>query len=138
MFEFEVAKVHYRGRRLDAFEQLAIATKFGVVLSRMAMLKKEGKRKELSAFTRAITLLTGELNNDDREYVFNRAMSSVQRRQQDGQSYAPVMVNGIVAYNDIDLPQMIEILWYVLEGNKLIDFFDLPPSTSEGGEDQTS
>jgi hypothetical protein len=50
-----------------------------------------------------------------------------------GASWAPVSRgNRTLMFDDLDLREMLEIVWHVLKLNRLIDFFSVSPSTSKG------
>jgi hypothetical protein len=57
-----------------------------------------------------------------------------QRQEKTGWSRVREPLSGGLMFEDIQMPQMVEIVWHVLRINGLIDFFAVSPSSSETTE----
>jgi hypothetical protein len=109
----------YLIKRLNTFEQFEIARKLSPVLAMLAM--QTDKNKLAEHFPQAYCALTAGLDPADIERI-NRLVFGAVLREQQGH-FVPVYVSGMLAFNDIDMQGMLELIWAVLDAHRLPDFF---------------
>ena len=138
--EFTIDGHKYQSVKLGAFDQFTVANTLGGVL---ALMFDPGNRKdkrkppeELDSgdFARAFTLLSAGLPKDQMDLVFQICLSKVSRNVGGDQGWAAVMTEqaGVLAFQDIQLSQLLEIIWQVLKQHRIPDFFAAPLSKSRG------
>jgi hypothetical protein len=113
---------------LDVFQEFALASKLSRILSMMSLQKD---RSVLEAkFPAAFAALAGELQmtKEDRDEMFMLCLSGVRRSE--GGVMSPVIVNGRLMYQDMNMSVVLRIIWEIIVAHKLIDFFDVDPSKS--------
>lgn len=129
---FEVAGETYQSQRMSAFDQHAVSSKLGGVLLLMFdNMKKKRTMSDLD-FARAFTVLSGDLRKDSMDEVFYLCLRGVTRKVEGDQGWASVLTEaqGIMAFSDIDMPEMLSIIWHVLKQHRIPDFFSEPLSKS--------
>jgi hypothetical protein len=141
----------YSVGRISTFDQLHVASLWREALMGLALAKKNRPptmTDEAFAETKLI-VLTGSLGRVDwraREDVARLLMSVVKRKGAGGKTgtgwFSVMTPEGVPAYADIQLPQLVQIQYAVLDKNGLLDFFSVGPSasggpteTEEGGRD---
>ena len=124
MSEVSVGRHKYRIEPLSVFDQFDIARRVAPVLSLMTTQKDREKLKE--GFARAFVTLSSGLSREDGQTILAICLGKVSRRDTVG--FAPVQSAGQIMYSDIDMQQMLELVWHVLAQSKVIDFFDVPVS----------
>jgi hypothetical protein len=133
--EFEVDGNHYRATRLSVFDQQTIASKLGGVLLLMgdgAADEKAKKTPTAQHFVRAFCALSADMRKSDSDLVMGLCLSKVTRKQSGDLGWAPIRIDGgLVAFEDINLNEMLLIVWHVLKQHRIPDFFSEPPSTSK-------
>lgn len=67
----------------------------------------------------------GRMSDADSNYVLMGCMSCVQREAPGGRTWTPIVLNDQLMYVDIRLPEMLQIVCYVLRDN-LTSFFGEP------------
>lgn len=123
----------------SVFTSYEIARELGPVLAGLSAMKradKEGKQSP-AHYARAFCALSIDVSNVDVERATDLCLSSVRREQAgaSGTVWVPIMATGArrMMFSDIDLPAMTELIWHVLEVNRLPDFFSaLPLASGEG------
>jgi len=140
--EFSVDGQTYRAGRISTFDQLNVASQWREALMGLAMAKKNrpaGMADEAYRETVAI-VLTGALarvETRQREEVTQLLASVVRRKGQGGKTgagwFQVVAPGGAMAFDDLRFPQLVSILYEVLDHNGLLDFFSVGPSASEEG-----
>lgn len=133
----------YQVGRLGAIPQFhvmrrlsGVATALGEVIGVImrsggvkALLEGKGPDplESLQPMLRAI----GSMSDADSEFVIYTCLSVVSRQVPGGTGWAPITTNGQLMYHDIELPQMMQLVWRVLEAN-LTSFFSALPSGLPG------
>lgn len=127
---FKVGAHTYRAGRLPVLDQNHVARRYGSVLIFLGTLQRDQPR-EPSEYARAMVATSGNLSNEDVDFAIGACLSVVQRQQAGGAAWAPVRApSGQLMFDDIELVELMEIIWHVLRENKLIDFFFVAPSGS--------
>lgn len=126
--EVLVSGQQYLVRRLSTFDQFEIARKLSPVLSMMAL--QTDRAKLAQGFPQAFCALTAGLAKEDVEELYRLILGAVLRSQQ-GQ-WVPVYVSGQLAFVDIGMADMLNLVWAVLEAHRLVDFFAGGLSVMEG------
>ncbi len=134
--EFKVDGHTYRARRISAFDQMHVASEWRDVLMGLSLAKKNRDAKVTDEQFREATniIVTGGLGRvaaQSREGITRLALGVVKRQERGG--WADVATaDGTVMFDDIRLPQIVSILYAVLDHNGLVDFFFAGPSASPG------
>lgn len=128
--EFEVGGHRYRAEPLDVFQQFNLARRLAPIATVLTAQKDREKLKK--GFARAFTALSAGLSDEDSRAILSACLGKVYRNVNG--NFAPICPNGIVMLQDFDMGHMLEMVWEVLTRNRLVDFFDVPLSTSNVGE----
>lgn len=144
--EFEIKGVNYRASKLSVFDQLKVSRKLLPVLA--GLLSEFGSLKEMmpkKAFTTGgeaseldmkalapifekvlpkIAEKMAGLSEEDTNAIIFPCLSVVAR--QNGKVWAPVMVQGALMFDDIDLMSMLQIVGRVV-GDSLGNFLPAAP-----------
>lgn len=130
--QFQVSGRNYRCGRLNAFDQNHVARKLNSILLWVAEMKKDAVKAVLpSGYAQAMCVISGSIPREDIDLAYGLCLSVVGRENDGGASWAPIQSGGgQMMFQDINLPEMMEIIWHVLEHNRLVDFFAAPSSTS--------
>lgn len=113
---------------MSVFEVFEIARVLAPVLTFLALQTDRDKLR--AGFPQAFCGLVQDYDKPQLDRVFATCLPHVSR--QDGDGYAPVYVNGQLAYGDIDISTMLLLICEVVIQNKLLDFYAAPPSRSTG------
>ena len=115
----EVGGNSYRIGRLDARKQFHVARRLAPILPALGGMKT-GKDMMMSIAPVAEAL--SKMSEEDTDYVLDTCLAVCQRIQGNGQG-APLMARGGgLMFQDIDMPQMIQLTIQVLREN-LAGFF---------------
>lgn len=128
--EFQAGNHTYRVKTIDLFTQLHIVRRvlpilpsFMKAVGGMAIVGKDfGKMLDhadalfLPFFTEFSAIPDADVN-----YIITNCLSACDRKINDT-TYSPVMTQGQFMFNDMDLKEMVMIVWSVIKG-KLADFF---------------
>jgi hypothetical protein len=123
---------------MSVFDQQTVASKLGGVLLLMGDgIEHDGeKRKEpptAQSFVRAFCALSADMRKQDSDLVMGLCLAGVTRKQAGDLGWAKVMIQpGLLAFEDINLNEMLLIVWHVLKQHRIPDFFSEPRSTSKG------
>lgn len=121
----EVGGNTYRIAKLPVRQQLSVARRLSEVLTLLAL--RDGGDPDMPYFGPAFCGLTAHIPQADIDAVLDICLRAVTRKQ--GAQFAPVMAgNGAMMFADIELPDMLQLLWRVIHHNRLPDFFAMPPS----------
>jgi len=137
--EFVVDGHRYRAGRLDAFQQLDVASQWRDALLGLAFAKKN-RQSEISdeSYRDAVFVITtgalGHVTKQSRDEITRLGLSVVQRQQKEaGRGWSPVLApGGGMMFQDMELPQIVQILYEVFDHNRIVDFFSGGPSDSQG------
>lgn len=130
--EFEIKGVNYRASKLSVFDQLKVSRKLLPVLAGMlgdfqgikAAAQGGDVNKAIeSALPKIADSLAG-LSEEDTNAIIFPCLSVVAR--QNGKVWAPVMVQGALMFDDIDLMSMLQIVGRVV-GDSLGNFLPAAP-----------
>lgn len=146
MAEFQVGDKTYRSGKLSAMTQFHMVRRLAPLLGGIgaAAAAVRGQIPAAPADPAASPLpsetflqadiiamvadAVGKMSDQDTEYVINTCLSVCQR-QQEGNVWAPVTRSGRMMFEDIDMAQMLQITWRVLQEN-LSSFFNAPQLSS--------
>lgn len=119
--EIEIDGKQYKTGTLDAFKQSHIVRRLAPVIGAMAPAMQAFKVDPMQAF-KLIAEALAKLSDEDVEYVQKSCLSVVHRKQGEGQWAKVYVPGGIIAFDDIKLLEMNELVFAVLRDN-LSDFF---------------
>lgn len=84
-------------------------------------------------YAKMLVMLTGEMPRAEIDDIIFTCLKRVM--WQSGPSWAPlVSANGSLMDESLGVVQVMEIVWRMLDGHALPDFFAAPPSVSAGPE----
>jgi len=127
--EFPLGGHVYRAEALSVFDQFDVARRLAPIVTLLTMQKDRTVLQK--GFARAFVSMSSGLSREDGQAILVMCLGQVSRREQSGQ-FAPVCVKGQMMFQDIKLEQSLELLWHALLASNIIDFFDVPLSTSKG------
>lgn len=130
--EFEIKGVNYRASKLSVFDQLKVSRKLLPVLAGMlgdfqgikAAAQGGDVYKALETALPKIANSLAEMSEEDTNAIISPCLSVVAR--QNGKVWAPVMVQGALMFDDIDLMSMLQIVGRVV-GDSLGNFLPAAP-----------
>ena len=130
--EFEIKGVNYRASKLSVFDQLKVSRKLLPVLAGMlgdfqgikAAAQGGDVNKALETALPKIADSLAEMSEEDTNAIIFPCLSVVAR--QNGKVWAPVMVQGELMFDDIDLMSVLQIVGRVV-GDSLGNFLPAAP-----------
>jgi len=130
--EFEIKGVNYRASKLSVFDQLKVSRKLLPVLAGMlgdfqgikAAAQGGDVNKAIESALPKIADSLAEMSEEDTNAIIFPCLSVVAR--QNGKVWAPVMVQGSLMFDDIDLMSMLQIVGRVV-GDSLGNFLPAAP-----------
>ncbi|MBD8181682.1 hypothetical protein IFU25_08195 [Pantoea agglomerans] len=130
--EFEIKGVNYRASKLSVFDQLKVSRKLLPVLAGMlgdfqgikAAAQGGDVYKALETALPKIADSLAEMSEADTNAIIFPCLSVVAR--QNGKVWAPVMVQGSLMFDDLDLMSMLQIVGRVV-GDSLGNFLPAAP-----------
>ncbi|WP_033782113.1 phage tail assembly chaperone [Pantoea sp. 9140] len=130
--EFEIKGVNYRASKLSVFDQLKVSRKLLPVLAGMlgdfqgikAAAQGGDVNKAIESALPKIADSLAEMSEEDTNAIIFPCLSVVAR--QNGKVWAPVMVQGALMFDDIDLMSMLQIVGRVV-GDSLGNFLPAAP-----------
>lgn len=139
MIEFEVGGKKYQAGRLSVFDQMAVAKRLMPAIKNLvtpefinatrSKLESEngGEAKiGVSAIVPAIADAIYSLKDEDAERIVRTSLKVVSR-QNSGGAFSPLLASsGDLLFDDVSLPNMLQIAWKVIESH-LGDFFFIAP-----------
>ena len=111
--------------RMAVMDKFHVARRLGPVLS--GLMKSAAPGAAPGDMMAGIAAAVAAIPQDDADFVINHCLA-VTKYVQDGRPF-PVMRNDMMMYDFIDLPDMMQIVFAVLQEN-LGAFFPVGPSTS--------
>jgi hypothetical protein len=126
--EFSLGSNTYRIVRISAMAAFDIARTLGPVLEWMGKLLADKPDATREAVVRAFCGSMGMLARKDAMDAVYGCLAAVTRRQPSG--WAGVCNGGNLVFDDITMPEMLELAWSVLEANGILSFFGGAPSVS--------
>lgn len=142
--EVEVGGAKYRINRLDAMKQMHVVRRLAPMFKAIAeaMQSLGGvsvKFDELIDSPQAVEALNpladalAQMRDEDADYIVGTCLDACLRQAAPNvDTWTPVRVNKNLAYQDIELPQMLTLTWHVLTEN-LARFFPSRPSPDTVG-----
>ncbi|WP_432372827.1 phage tail assembly chaperone [Pantoea allii] len=130
--EFEIKGVNYRASKLSVFDQLKVSRKLLPVLAGMlgdfqgikAAAQGGDVNKAIESALPKIADSLAEMSEEDTNAIIFPCLSVVAR--QNGKAWAPLMVQGALMFDDIDLMSMLQIVGRVV-GDSLGNFLPAAP-----------
>ncbi|WP_191923769.1 phage tail assembly chaperone [Pantoea agglomerans] len=130
--EFEIKGVNYRASKLSVFDQLKVSRKLLPVLAGMlgdfqgikAAAQGGDVNKAIESALPKIADSLAEMSEEDTNAIIYPCLSVVAR--QNGKVWAPVMVQGSLMFDDLDLMSMLQIVGRVV-GDSLGNFLPAAP-----------
>ena len=132
MTEFQINGITYSCSKLNAFDQFHVFRRLAPVLSVIGVDISKAKDDPMALFN-PVAKAIGDMSNADSEYVLNTCLGAVRRRQGD-KVWAPLMSRGGLQFDDVQLPEMLQITWHVLQEN-FSNFLAVLPGSAPGGQD---
>ena len=132
--DFEIKGVQYRTAKLSVFDQLKVSRKLLPVLAGMLAdfqgIKAAAEGGDVykameTALPKIADSLAGMSEEDTNAIIFP-CLSVVSR--QNGKSWSPVMSQGTLMFDDIDLMSMLQMVGRVV-GDSLGNFLPAPPAS---------
>ena len=128
--EFLLGTNNYRVNRMGAMAAFDVARTLGPVLEWMGRLLADKPDASREAIIRAFCGSMGMLGRKDAMDAVYGCLAAVLRRQPSG--WAVIYNTGNVVFDDITMPEVLELAWCVLEANGILSFFGGSPSVSPG------
>lgn len=128
--EFEVGGNRYQAARMPVRTQFHVARRLGPALLFLATLKTGKENVDGKAFAIAVCSSQVSLNTEDCDYAMDACLEHVQRF--DNGAWAPMKTANTPLMYEVELPELLQVVWHVLVENKLVDFFSVPPTGSKG------
>lgn len=135
--EFKIGSHTYRVDALGVFDQFDIARRVSPIITLLTIQKDREKLQK--GFARAFVSMSAALSREDSYAILSSCLGQVSRKDKVG--FSPIQVQGRMMFEDITMEQCVDLLWHVLLMSKIIDFFDVPASSSiepGAGEASTS
>ena len=124
---FELNNFTYQIRPINVFQQLRLTSK----LAPMLLMLKEQEDKNLikEKFAEFFPVFSNNMDENAVNDILKLALSTVFRKTKT--TWLNIYKNEGLTFQDINLKDMLNILYEVLEANKLLDFFSVSQLTSE-------
>ena len=137
--EFSVGENNYPVRKMGPIEQLHV---FRRVTPLLVPIHSAVKSRSLNGVNKVGLILESSkelsaLSDDHLDYVLNKCLGTVEIKGPDGQ-FRPLMVKGTLMYQQIELPELLHIVWAVLLENFAPFFSGLLAGPSNDEADQSS
>jgi hypothetical protein len=114
--DFQVGEHTYRAGRLDARTQFHVVRRLATVVSAFGAVLPFLKASAPIAVVEPLLKAIGEMKEEDADYVITKCLAVVQRVTPQG-AFPIETGNGRLTYEDIAMPEMVQIVWHVLESN---------------------
>ena len=142
--DFEINGIKYTCVKLNAILQFHIMRRLAPLLSGLAPLAslssapagatidevKHGLSSNPESLEKALAAIGGALaalSNADAEYVLHGLLAAVNRHEPHGLGQYPVAVENRIMYQDITMPEMLQLAWKAIQFN-FSNFFNGLPS----------
>lgn len=116
--EVTVGGVNYRSVKMDAFKQFHVIRRMGPLFPNIAGFLTEAKKEDSDKMLQAgyIAAALGRLSDPDANFILNNCLATCQRQQ--GTVWANLTdASGSLMFSDLSMPDMLELVWKVLEDN---------------------
>ena len=132
---FQVGDYTYRAGRLSTFDQLELATTGRQIFFNLALLEQEARKSNMvsgtAEFVQAMCGLFGTLPKPERDILVQLALKVVSRGRGKNNAYwDPAYLGEQFMFSDLDMPELLEIIYRVIQHNGLIRFFSVNPGAS--------
>lgn len=132
MAEFSVGGQNYKSSKLDVFKQFDIAKRLAPVMSAVAEIARAGD-VEVEELVVKIAPVISALPDADTHYIFNSCLDVTQRQQGDRWARVRAPGSGGLMFQDIGLPELMQITFNVLKEH-FAGFFAVLPVDPVGNE----
>jgi len=129
MTEFVVGGQQYRATKMDTFKQFHVARRLLKVISTLAPMMKDGRVDNVLDALPIMAAAIGEMRDEDADYILKVCLEHCQRNS--GGVWGKVRAGDVLMFEDIGLPEMMQITWKVIEEN-LASFMPALPQSSPG------
>jgi len=116
---FKLNDIDYKVDKISVFKQLTITTKLTPILALLA--QQTDKEISKNKFPQFFAAFSSNMKEEDVNEVLKLCLPAVKRRF--SSKWMPIYVNNELAFSDLDLKNMLQIIYEVLEANQLLDFF---------------
>lgn len=124
--EFELNGFTYKVGRIDARQQFHIVRRLAPVIGKIIPSVQGGTGGHEQAFTSMAEAIAG-LSDSDADYCIFGLLKAISRKQDKGLGWGAICVGESLQYNDITMPDMLQLAWKSLSFN-LSSFFAALPS----------
>jgi|SRR5208337_2186581 len=118
---FELVGKTYQVRKVNVFDQLTLVSKLSMVLATIG--EQKDKTLILQNFAKFFAAFAANMSKEDLDEIFRLSLTNIYRRVKT--TWQPVYKNGQMLFQDIDLKDMLTLVWKTVEVNKLADFFTI-------------
>jgi hypothetical protein len=130
---FELDGKTYQVRKLNVFDQLTLVSKLSLVLATIG--EQQDKSLILQNFAKFFAAFAANMTKEDLDEIFRLSLTSIYRHVKG--VWQPIYKNGQMLFQDIDLRDMLTLVWKVVEVNKLADFFTIQVISPIENSEQT-
>ncbi len=116
---FELSGHTYQIKKLSVFDQLNLVSKLAIVIATVG--EQSDKNLIAENFSKIFCSFAATMLPDDQREIFKLALSVVYRKTKT--IWQPVLKNGNLQFQDIDLRATLNLLWRVITSHSLSDFF---------------
>ena len=117
MVEFVVTGKKYRSGKMDAFKQFHVGRRLAPVMATFAELVKSGSGVNPMEALPAVADALSNMTDADADYVLYACLCVVEREVA-GTSWGKVaLVGSGIQYDDIEMPDLLNIVFHVLKDN---------------------
>jgi hypothetical protein len=127
--EFELDSHTYRANKIDARSQFHIVRRLAPVIGELipALQGGKGGTDALPPLANAIA----KLSDADADYCLFGLLKAISRKQPQGTGWGPVTTGEQLMYDDITMPQMLQLAWKAFAHNMSGFFAALPSDLQE-------
>ena len=126
-YTFELNGNTYQVKRLSVFQQLKVVSKLSPIFVMLAQQKDKDLTK--IKFAEFFAAFSNNMQEEQTNEVLKLCLSTVYRRI--SKTWHPIYKGNDLVYQDINLKDLLNIVYETLEANKLFDFFSENSLTSE-------
>lgn len=113
--EFSVGGKNFRADKMDCFKQFHVLRKAGPLYPSVVGALKI-KDQDLMLAVGYVAAAFARLSDDEANFIMNACLSTCAMKQ--GSVWSPIMSpSGALMFQDLALPEILEIVWKVLEYN---------------------
>lgn len=114
MADFTVNGINYKSQKMPAMQQFHVARRLMPLLSGLSEAFRTGLENPEGAMEIIAGAIT-KLSDADTEYVLNACLDLTSR--QDGQIWSRLRAGNRLMFEDIGMPEMLQIVFNVLQDN---------------------